>query len=187
MRSIEEALQSLNLQSLAEFFDHNAGILHRGRYHREGFDVHCYLVIGNMLAEYEAGRTSIDAVIAACLHDIAKPRTAALNKRGDACFYGHEKVTDEELASFLDPGYPGFERVAAMVRAHMLPHQMAEQASPKRQKRSDALLERFGEAFGQDLAILAECDDKGCVRDDADLPAAIKAAEETRRKLLLGL
>lgn len=186
MRSIEKALQSLNLQSLVGYFDHNAGILHRGRYHHEGFDAHCYLVIGNMLAEYEAGRTSIDAVLAACLHDVAKPRTAALNKRGDACFYGHEKVTDEELASFLDPGYPGFVRVAELVRAHMLPYQMAEQASPKLQRRYDALLERFGKAFGQDLAILAKCDDNGCVRDDAALPAAIKVAKETR-ELLLGL
>ena len=182
MENLKKALQSLNLQKLVAFIDSNAGVLHKSQYHHERYDTHCLLVIGSMIAEYEAGRASEEAVIAACLHDIAKPRTASRNKKGDACFYGHEKVTDEELAAFLDPSYPGFERVVELVRAHMLPHQMG--GSPKLQKRYSALLERFGEAFGQDLAILAKCDDGGCIRDDADLPEAIRASKETRELLL---
>ena len=189
MNNLKKALQGLNLQKLVEFFGSNADILHRSQYHHEGFDIHCFLVIGNMLAEYEAGKVSEEAVVAACLHDIAKPRTAALNKRNEACFYGHENVTDEELAELLDPNYPGFNRVADMVRGHMLPFGASESTpEPWRGQNQEALsklLEKYkSSTFRQDLEMLHKCDDGSCVRDDVDLSAAEKEAAAVRSLLL---
>lgn len=189
MNNLKKALQCLNLQKLVNFFDSNACILHKSRYHHEGFDIHCYLVIGNMIAEFEAGRVSEEAVMAACLHDIAKPRTAALNKRGEACFYGHEKVTDEELAEFLDPSYQGFSMVADLVRGHMLPYGASENTpEPWRGRNQEALrkllLKYKGSTFAQYLEVLHLCDDKSCVRNDADLPVAEKEAEAIKSLLL---
>lgn len=184
----EEIGENLNLKKLVDYFDANAEILHKSRYHREGFETHCLLVIDNMLSQREAGNVSEEAVMAACLHDIAKPRTAALNKRNEACFYGHEKVTKEELVEFLDPEYPGFDNVLDLIHGHMLPHGIGESTPEpfrgRNQEQLDILLKRHDEQFKKDLMILSECDDHASVKSDDDLEQAEERASLTRDKLL---
>lgn len=188
MDSVKKALESLNLQKLLWFFASYADCLHISRYHREGYPTHCLLVIYWMIQEFQKGKVSGAALVAACLHDIAKPRTAALNKRKEACFYGHENVTDEELANFLSPSYPEFQKVALLIRAHMLPLGVRE-ATPepfrsKNQERLDAILAREDKVFESDLRTLSTIDQLASVKNDADLKEAERLAEETRAMLL---
>jgi hypothetical protein len=186
--NIKEVLQPLNIQKLVGFFEKNAGIPHVCAHHAEPFDVHCLRVIGRMVEAYEKGSASEELLLAACLHDIAKPRKAKPGKDGQAHFYGHERVTDEELAQFLDPSYPGFERVADLVRGHSLPWQISETKSKKLKRRFkrryNALIEKYGSGFGEELDLLVACDRAGSVEDAADLPAAREEAERVKALLL---
>lgn len=182
--SIKKALQSLNTGKLVAFFDANADIPHICKHHAEDYRTHCLRVIGCMIAEYEQGKASEELLLAACLHDIAKPRKASVGKDGQAHFYGHENVTDEELAEFLDPSYPGFEKVADLVRGHSLPWQIEETQSPKLEKRFNALIEKYGEPFGDELRLLVACDSGGSVENEEDLPAAREEAERIKALLL---
>ena len=181
-------MKDLDLPKLVAFFDVNSEILHKSRYHKEGFRTHCLLVIGDMLTQYEAGQVSEEAVVAACLHDIAKPRTAALNKRNEACFYGHEKVTAEEAAEFLNPDYPGFSKVLDLIRGHMLPLGIGENTpEPFRSKNQECLRELLGKhdkRFEEDLMILSGCDSRAGVKSDDDLALAEAKATSVRDRLL---
>ena len=178
----------IDIRKLMSYFDANSEILHKSRYHKEGFRTHCLLVIGGMLAQYESGKVSKDAIIAACLHDIAKPRTAALNARNEACFYGHENVTREEVANFLNPDYPGFEKVLDLIHGHMLPISASEcTPEPFRgisQEQLALLLGRHDKQFEKDLMTLSDCDLRASVKSDEDLPKAEKEAAIIRSKLL---
>lgn len=187
MNSVKKALECLNLQNLLEFFADNANCLHVSRYHKEDYPTHCLLVIHKMIEEFQEGRVSGAALVAACLHDIAKPRTAALNKRNEACFYGHENVTDEELTKFLSPSYPELQKVASLIRAHMLPMGVGE-ATPEpfrsqNQERLNAILAREDKVFESDLRILSISDQGASVKNDADLKEAERIAEATRATL----
>ena len=187
--SIGEVIgEKLDLKKLVDYFDTNAEILHKSRYHKEGFKTHCLLVIDNILSQYEAGNVSEQAVVAACLHDIVKPRTAALNKRNEACFYGHEKVTKEELVEFLDPEYPEFDNVLDLIHGHMLPHGIGESTPEpfrgRNQEQLDNLLKRHDEQFKKDLMIISECDDHASVKSDNDLGQAEERASLIRDRLL---
>lgn len=182
--NIKEALQPLNIQKLVGFLEKNASVPHVCVHHVEPFDVHCLCVIGRMVEAYEKGNASEELLLAACLHDIAKPRKATIGKDGQAHFYGHEHVTDEELAEFLDPSYLGFERVADLVRGHSLPWQIEETGSKKLRKRYDALIEKYGSGFGKELDLLVACDRAGGVEDAADLLAAQEEAEKIKTLLL---
>lgn len=181
-------IEGLNLRKLLSFLNDNAEILHKSRYHYEGFRTHCLLVIAGMLEKFESGVVSEPAFVAACLHDIGKPRTAKLNKRGEACFYGHENVTEEEIAAFLSPDYPEFQKVLDLVRGHMLPLGTGEETpEPYRSKNLERLnqfLDAYDEQFEKDLMALSDCDKKSCVKSDDDLPAAEAKADETARRLL---
>ncbi|MBQ3951260.1 MAG: HD domain-containing protein [Oscillospiraceae bacterium] len=185
---INKALRLLKVEKLMNYFGTHASIPHACAHHAEPFDVHCLCVIGRMVEAYENGNASEELLLAACLHDIAKPRTAKPGKDGQAHFYGHEHVTGEELAEFLSPSYPGFERVADLVRGHSLPWQISEAGSRKLRKRLkrhyDALIEKYGSGFGKELDLLVACDRAGSVEDAADLPAARKEAERVKALLL---
>ena len=184
MRKIE----ALDLKKLLSFFDQNSEILHKSRYHREGFRTHCLLVIAGMLEKYQNGDVSEEAFVAACLHDIGKPRTAKLNKRGEACFYGHENVTEEEIAEFLDPDYPEFEKVLDLIRGHMLPLGVGEGTPEpyrsKNQERLNAFLGAHDEQFEKDLMILSDCDQRSSIKSDDDLAEAEAKADATAELLL---
>lgn len=186
--NIREALRLLKIEKLVNFFATNASIPHVCAHHAEPFDVHCLRVVGRMIAEYRQGHASEELLLAACLHDIAKPRKASVGKDGQAHHYGHEHVTNEELAQFLDPSYPGFERVADLVRGHSLPWQIEETKSKRLKRRLkrryDALIKKYGPGFGRELDLLVTCDRAGSVEDAADLPAARGEAERVKALLL---
>ena len=182
------ALRSLDIQALLTFLDNHSDCLHLSRYHREDYPTHCLIVIYRMIREFLSGKVSEAALVAACLHDIAKPRTAGLNKRNEACFYGHENVTDEEVGRFLALDYPEFQTVVALIRAHMLPFGVRlttpEPFRSKNQERLRAILDGKGKSFELDLATLSACDESASVRDDADLNEAEDMAQATHMLLI---
>lgn len=163
-----------NASALLRFFDDHKELPHVSKYHRENFKEHCLLVIDEM-----AKRTTDSAMlIAACLHDIAKPRTQGLNKVNEPCFYGHEEVSDEELTQFLSNDDPRFERVKALVLCHMTPYhaESAKDVDKAIRKLCRKCLKNGGielevnDEFIHDLMLLHEADDAGTVRSDENLP-----------------
>ena len=178
----EKVLKYLDLGKLVNHFAENADIPHVCDYHKEAYDVHCLCVIGYAVAKYEAGEVSEEVLLAACLHDVKKPQKAFVGKDGQAHFYGHENVTDEELAVFIDPKYRNFARVAELVRGHSLPWQKA--GSKKLEKRYNALIEEYGCAIGDELRLLVDCDHGGGVVEEANLPAMVEEAERVKAFLL---
>lgn len=105
---------------IIDFLQENKDIPHKSKYHRETYYEHCMLVLNNAI-EMGADRPTL---IAAALHDIAKPRTQGFNKIGDACFYGHENVTEEEVAQFIPKEDKDFGQVVVLIQCHMLPYQV---------------------------------------------------------------
>ena len=164
-----------NSSALQLFFENHKDLPHISRYHCEGYVEHCLLVIDEM------GKKTDDStlLLAACLHDIAKPRTQALNKRGEPCFYGHEKLNNEEISKFLSCDDPRFEYVKALIWSHMLPYNLKVQEGKnfdaKLKKACEKLLRNEGidvdvdDEFMRDLSLLHEADDAGSVRRDEDL------------------
>ena len=181
---IRGALRPIKIKKLVDFFNTYASIPHVCVHHAEPFDVHCLCVIGRMIEVYEKGNASDELILAACLHDIAKPRKASIGKDGQAHFYGHEHVTDEELAQFLDPSYSGFEKVADLVGGHSLPWQIEETGSKKLERRYNALIDKYGPGFGEELNLLVACDRAGSAENAAGLPAVQKEAERIKTLLL---
>lgn len=162
-----------NGSAFLTFLDTHKNLPHVSKYHREGYMEHCLLVIYEM-----AKRTDDSAMlIAACLHDLAKPRTQAYNKIGEPCFYDHEEVTDEELSQFLSPDDPRFGRVKALVLCHMAPYhvQSAKDYDSALVKRCCKCLKNGGiemevdDAFIHDVTLLHDADDAGTVRSDEQL------------------
>lgn len=178
----EKVLKYLDLEKLVNHFAENADIPHVCDYHKEAYDVHCLCVIGYAVAKYEAGEVSEEVLLAACLHDVKKPQKAFIKKDGQAAFDGHENVTDWEIAEFLDSDYHNFARVAELVRGHSLPWQKTD--SGKFEKRYNALIEKYGRKFGEDLDLLVVCDHGGGVTREVNLPAAMKEAEKIKAFLL---
>jgi len=164
-----------NSSALFNYFESNKELPHVSIYHREGYMEHCLLVI------YEMSKWTDDPMlmVAAALHDIAKPRTQALNKRGEPCFYNHEKLTDEEIEVFLTKDDIRFDYVKALIWCHMIPYNLHVKPGHNRnaemKKACKELLEQEGieifvdDDFMTNLAILHQCDDAGSVRRDEDL------------------
>lgn len=173
--------------ALSRFFDTHEDLPHISKYHREDYRQHCLLVIDAM-----AEKTDDDTLlIAACLHDIAKPRTQGLNKINEPCFYGHEEVSDSELTQFLSTDDQRFTYVKALILCHMAPYHMqsAKDYDKALRKQCRKCLKNGGielevdDAFIQDLTLLHEADDSGSVRRDEDLPKITERIEHA--KLLL--
>ena len=88
---------------------------------------------------------------------------------GDACFYGHENVTEEEVANFIPKEDKDFGQVVALIQCHMLPYQV-NGPDPWGEKARTALaesIEKYGalyKDFEKNLNLLHECDERGTVR-----------------------
>ncbi|MBQ8300182.1 MAG: HD domain-containing protein [Clostridia bacterium] len=171
-----------NASALLRFFDDHKDLPHVSKYHLENFKEHCLLVIDEM-----AKRTTDSAMlIAACLHDIAKPRTQGYNKINQPCFYGHEKVTDEELSQFLTPDDARYERVKALILCHMTPYNVInkDETDTVVPKLCQKALKKAGieievdDAFIHEVMMLHEADDAGTIRSDENL-AGINERIET--------
>lgn len=172
-----------NSSALVNFFENHKGLPHISIYHREGYREHCLLVIDEM------SKLTDDStlLVAAALHDIAKPRTQALNKRGEPCFYGHEQLSDDEIEAFLTRDDPRFERVKALIWCHMLPYNLRipegkdfdtelKKACGKILRREEIDVE-VDDEFMIDLDALHTADDAGSVRKDKDLVDVEKRCE----------
>ena len=150
---------------IQDFLKENENIPHKSKYHRETYYEHCMLVLNNAI-EMDANRPTL---IAAALHDIAKPRTQGFNKIGDACFYGHENVTEEEVANFIPKEDKDFGQVVALIQCHMYPYQVngPDLWGEKARVALAEAIEKYGalyENFEKNLNLLHECDERGTVR-----------------------
>lgn len=166
-----------NSFALIQYFEDNKNLPHISKYHRENCKEHCMLVIDAM-AERTKDRTML---IAACLHDIAKPRTQALNKIGEPCFYGHDEVTDDDIAPFLTAEDECYAYVKALIFCHMVPYKVenAKDYDKALRKECRRALRKVGiegveglaenEEFISNVLLLHECDDAGSIRKDENL------------------
>lgn len=168
-----------------DYIEANKDLPHVSKYHREGYLEHCLLVVDAICSDAVPRRL----YLAACLHDIAKPRTQGYNKIGDPCFYGHEEIMDEELSQFLTPDDADYNYVKALILCHGLPYKVQTAADYTRTliRSCDKTLRKAGslvevnDAFVSDLMCLHHADDNGSVRTDADLEGIEARCEEARR------
>jgi len=172
------------------FLDNNAALPHYSRYHQEGYKEHCLLVVD----EVEQKTDDSALLIAACLHDIAKPRKQTWNKRGEASFKQHEDVTDEELSQFLTMDDWRFDYVKALVLCHMLPIRIAKHEI-KNKTIEDACKEIFerrnikvmlNDKFIADLMLLHQADVAGSI-EDREMLKQIKNRCRSAYSLILNL
>lgn len=94
------------------------------KWHQENLQQHAALVAANAV---DAGMHPTMAVALAVLHDIGKKYTAATNKFGGVCFYGHAKVSAFIAAHWLTNWmYPLNQEmvrdITLVIYAHMFPH-----------------------------------------------------------------
>lgn len=153
------------MRKLLSFYNKYADLPHTSKYHFESYYEHCMLVIAQAL-DTGANRP---VLLAAALHDIAKPRTQAINKVGGACFYDHEKVTEDEVAEFLPKNDADFGQVVALIQCHMLPYQVNSPGKWGEKARAELVqaISRFGEVyedFEKNLNMLHQCDEAGSIR-----------------------
>lgn len=168
------------------YLDANKNLPHVSKYHREGYYEHCMLVVYALFDEEYVSRT---LRLAACLHDISKPRTQGYNKVGEPCFYGHEEITDEELSQFLSPDDDDYKYVKALILCHGLPYKVRTAAnylptlvkSCTKTLRNAKSTVKVDGLFMTELMLLHSADDKGSVRNDADLEDIAHRCEVARR------
>lgn len=95
------------------------GEAHSARWHSEG-DVFVHTM---MVLDAASERTDDLGVLwAAILHDVGKPATAALNKRGDIANHGHEFVSERmavDVMKRLKASTAETDKVAFLCREHM--------------------------------------------------------------------
>ena len=171
-----------NSSSLVQYFEANRDLPHVSKYHRESYKDHCMLVIDAMAKR----TTDRKMLIAACLHDVAKPRTQALNKIGDPCFYGHEEVTDDDLTPFLSTDDECYSYVKALLFCHMVPYKVANakdygnaliKECRKALRKAGAEELEADEKFISNVLLLHECDDEGSIRSDDNLVGVSERVE----------
>ena len=162
-----------NSAFLFRYFENHKDLPHVSKYHRENYFEHSLLVIDEM-----AKRTDNPVLlIAACLHDVAKPRTQALNKVNEPCFYGHDEITDEEMQQFLSADDERYSAVKALVVCHMVPYicSRAKDFDKSVRKGCRKALKKAGfgdevsDDFIHEVMLLHEADDAGSIRRDEDL------------------
>ena len=174
-----------NSAALLGFFQANANLPHISKYHCESYIQHCLLVIG----EISKLTDNNVLILAAALHDIAKPRTQGINKRGEPCFYGHEEITDEELSQFLSMDDPRYLKVKNLIACHMVPYKILDPGNFDKTLRKmcrKILHEEPSEDFIADVMTLHKADDLGSVRSN-DAMSTVKQSCENAERFLLSL
>lgn len=162
-----------NASVLLQYLADNENLPHKSKYHCENYFQHAMFVIEEM------GDLTDDStlMIAACLHDIAKPRTQGFNKINEPCFYGHDEVSDEELSKFLTPDDPRYSRVKALIWCHMHPYLLSSATDYDRAirkycrnslRKAEIDIE-VDDTFIEDVELLHKADDAGSARSDKEL------------------
>lgn len=140
------------------------------RHHGEG-DVlrHTQMVVREMLSSpafaNRGKEEQDDLLLAALLHDIAKPVTTVIEEDGTIRSPGHSRrgeMMARQLLWAADWPTARREKICALIRYHMLPGHALEQTSPKRMIAASLV------AGWQDLALLSMADMKGRIADDED-------------------
>lgn len=115
---------------------------------------------------------------AALLHDIAKPRTFTVDKKGIGHFFGHDKIGAEMAKDILERLHCSksfIDKVSKLVREHMH-HPSMKEKGLKRQ------LRRVGEENIFDLILLKKADMK-CKDDKKDISVIETRAERIKEIL----
>lgn len=157
-----------NSSLLLAFYNEHQDIPHVSKYHHESYVQHALLVVDEM-SKLTSDSTLL---LAAALHDIAKPRTQGINKLGEPCFYGHEEISDDELSQFLSEDDSRYEQVKRLIRCHMAPYKIIEQAKFDKTLRKmcrKIIGEEPTEEFISQVMLLHQADDAGSVRCEADM------------------
>lgn len=116
----DRALQDLlDLRLLEEFAPELAAMrgVNQGRWHDADVWDHTLRVVTNLRPP-----RSVTLVLAALLHDVAKPRTRCLDAKGEVRFFGHEVMgaaMAEEMLRRLKFANHDIEPVVLLVRNHM--------------------------------------------------------------------
>jgi len=162
-----------NSSALLQYFTTHKDIPHVSKYHRENYFEHSMLVIEAM----DNLTSDSTLLIAACLHDVAKPRTQALNKINEPCFYGHADVSDEDLSQFLTLDDERYSRVKALILCHMHPYLLETAADyykalrkycTKSLRKAKIDIE-VDDTFIMEVDILHKADMLGSIRRDEEL------------------
>lgn len=149
-----------NLENLFRFFRDNRKLPHKSKCHQEGYGEHCLLTIASAL-DADASRP---VLLAAALHDIAKPRTYKFDLLDNAYFDGHENVTIDEATKFLPESDKDFNYVMTLIHYHMLPYKLEtddEEEKQKAIKEINDIVTKYSAIypdFGKNLFILNSCD-----------------------------
>lgn len=157
-----------NLENLFRFFRDNRKLPHKSKYHQEGYGEHCLLTIASAL-DADASRP---VLLAAALHDIAKPRTYKFDLLDNAYFDGHENVTVEELSQFLPKSDKDFDYVLLLIHYHMLPYKLETDNEEEKQKvikEIDDLVAKYSVIypdFEKDLFILHCCNEHASLQGE---------------------
>jgi poly(A) polymerase/tRNA nucleotidyltransferase (CCA-adding enzyme) len=132
----------------------------------EGFGMrqnrwHRYDVYHHVLRVVEASPPRLELRLAALLHDVDKPRTAAPSKKrpGETTFYNHEVSGAERSRAILERlRFPGraIDRVVLLVREHQFVYDDAWSDAAVRR-----MLARVGRENVDDLLALREADVRG--------------------------
>lgn len=176
-----------NSSAFVHFLEQHIYVPHVSKYHSETYVQHCLLVIDEMSKR----TTDCALLIAACMHDIAKPRTQGINKIGEPCFYDHELITDDELQRFIDPDDARYEYVKALVLCHMNPyyvHTASDYDKSLRKYCRKSLIKagsniEVDDTFIRDVSILHDSDQAGTVKHDDELEGVAKRCESAYRTI----
>lgn len=127
------------------------------KYHQESITSHLY---GDMSRMYQLKGYDTKLMLATLLHDAMKKYTAGTNKRGEVCFYGHEKVSAYYAAKvFQQLGYSRQEAepYVHMVHGHMLP-KVDWKDQRFGEERKAKFLERYGQERADLIKTISACD-----------------------------
>lgn len=151
------------------------------RYHGETVEEHIQLVF-LYIHRISADRNFL---LMALLHDCGKKWTAGTNKRGEICFYGHDKLSALFANSYLKQmGVSDEDRewIVTGIYYHMRPKKWERMENAAREKIRHKFIQKHGEKLYWMLIAFAECD-RGVARVDALTKAMFRMGKEEALRL----
>ena len=131
------------------------------------------------------GETALVIMLATLCHDLGKPATTQISPDGRIKAHGHSEAGITPAKNFLKSinnanfGNGTADKVLALVKEHMFPHQNKEATDAAVRR----LANRLHPASIQDLAIVSEADRRGTGRSENNFPEIdflVKKAEELK-------
>lgn len=150
-------------------------------YHQETVEEHIQLVF-HYIHRLSADRNFL---LMALLHDCGKKWTAGTNKRGEICFYGHDKLSALFANSYLKQmGVSDEDRewIVTGIYYHMRPKEWERMESAAIEKNRHKFMQVHGEKLYWMLIAFAECD-RGIAHVDALTKAMFRMGKEEALRL----